>query len=98
MVWGLIVSAIGTFAMVLSMAEICHVYPLSGGQYHWACEHLPLGSRVGDYTVVLTTFADLLAPAGWGRSLSYYTGWMAAAGWVSLAATGSSLGANFIIG
>jgi len=77
MVYGLLVSALGTYAMALSLAEVCHVYPLSGGQYHWAY---------------------LLAPPGYERGLAYFTGWMAAAGWISVAATGSSLGANFVIG
>jgi amino acid transporter len=38
MVWGLVVSGAGTLFMAISLAEICHVYPLSGGQYDWACE------------------------------------------------------------
>lgn len=38
MVWGLIVSALGTLAMGVSLAEVCHVLPLSGGQYDWSCE------------------------------------------------------------
>jgi amino acid transporter len=37
MVWGLVVSTVGTMAMALSLAEICHVFPTSGGQYDWAC-------------------------------------------------------------
>ncbi|TXT07728.1 uncharacterized protein COLE_04652 [Cutaneotrichosporon oleaginosum] len=36
MVWGLVVSTFGTMAMALSLAEICHVFPTSGGQYDWA--------------------------------------------------------------
>jgi hypothetical protein len=40
---------------------------------------------------------DIMAPEGWKSSLSFVTGWMATAGWVSLAATGSSLGANLIV-
>jgi hypothetical protein len=39
----------------------------------------------------------IMAPEGWKSSLSFVTGWMATAGWVSLAATGSSLGANLIV-
>ncbi|TYJ54718.1 hypothetical protein B9479_004658 [Cryptococcus floricola] len=35
-VWGIIPSFIGNLAMAASMAEICHVYPTAGGQYHWA--------------------------------------------------------------
>jgi amino acid transporter len=38
MIWGLLTSAAGTLLMVLSLAEICHSYPMSGGQYDWACE------------------------------------------------------------
>lgn len=37
MVWGLVVSTVGTMAMALSLAEICHAFPTSGGQYDWAC-------------------------------------------------------------
>ncbi|KAL8284063.1 hypothetical protein RQP46_005176 [Phenoliferia psychrophenolica] len=33
----IIPSTIGNLAMALSLAEICHVYPTSGGQYHWSC-------------------------------------------------------------
>ncbi|WWD20084.1 hypothetical protein CI109_104558 [Kwoniella shandongensis] len=35
-IWGIVPSAIGNLAMAASMAEICHVFPTSGGQYHWA--------------------------------------------------------------
>lgn len=38
MMYGLIVSAIGTLCMAASLAEICRVYPTAGGQYEWACE------------------------------------------------------------
>lgn len=41
MVWGLVVAFVGTLAMAVSLAEICHVYPLSGGQYDWSCESTP---------------------------------------------------------
>jgi hypothetical protein len=41
---------------------------------------------------------DFLAPPKHKNSLSYFAGWMAVAGWISLVATGSSLGANFITG
>ncbi|RSH85658.1 hypothetical protein EHS25_003798 [Saitozyma podzolica] len=75
MIWGLLVSTIGTFAMALSLAEVCHVYPTTGGQYDW------------------TYF---LAPPGSKRSLSFFVGWMASAGWIALVATGSSLGSTFV--
>ncbi|KAF8308093.1 amino acid transporter [Clavulina sp. PMI_390] len=35
-IWGVVVSGIGDLCIVLSLAEICNVYPTSGGQYHWA--------------------------------------------------------------
>ncbi|WVQ75176.1 hypothetical protein IAR50_004786 [Cryptococcus sp. DSM 104548] len=35
-IWGIVPSFIGNLAMAASMAEICHVYPTAGGQYHWA--------------------------------------------------------------
>ncbi|KDE07444.1 hypothetical protein MVLG_02310 [Microbotryum lychnidis-dioicae p1A1 Lamole] len=33
--WGIPISFLGSFATAISLAEICHVYPSSGGQYHW---------------------------------------------------------------
>ena len=63
--------------MAASLAEICAVFPVPGGQYDW-------------------TF--LLAPPRIASGLSFYVGWMACAAWVALVATGSSLGAQFIIG
>ena len=74
---GLIVSTLGSLAMALSLAEVAHVYPTTGGQYDW-------------------TYA--LAPVGYRNGLAYFVGWMSTAGWISLVATGSSLGANFITG
>lgn len=34
-VWGILPSFVGNLCMAASMAEICAVYPTSGGQYHW---------------------------------------------------------------
>lgn len=76
MMYGLIVSAIGSGCLALSLAEVCHVYPLSGGQYHWTY---------------------LLAPESYRRGLAYFTGWFAAAGWISLVGVASSILANFIL-
>jgi len=63
--------------MCASLAEICHVYPVPGGQYDWTY---------------------MLSPKKYAVGLSYFVGWMASAAWVSLVATGSSLGANFVVG
>ncbi|KAK8847719.1 hypothetical protein IAR55_005578 [Kwoniella newhampshirensis] len=43
-------------------------------------------------------WAYLLAPPAYRRGLAWIAGWMTAAGWVSVTATGSSLGASFVIG
>ncbi|TXT08722.1 hypothetical protein VHUM_02850 [Vanrija humicola] len=77
MVYGLFVSAIGTIATGLSMAEICHVLPMAGGQYDWAY---------------------ILAPHKLKNPLSFFTGWMACAGWVTLLPTGCAFCTNFVLG
>ncbi|TXT15586.1 hypothetical protein VHUM_00089 [Vanrija humicola] len=60
MVWGLIVSALGTTAMALSLAEICHVLPLSGGQYDWTYVLAPQGKKNG-----LSFFVGWMSASGW---------------------------------
>jgi hypothetical protein len=54
--------------------------------------------KIASGSILSVRRSDILAPEGWKNGLSFVTGWMATAGWVSLAATGSSLGANFIVG
>lgn len=46
----------------------------------------------------LMLMEDIMAPAGYKNGLSFFTGWMANAGWIALVATASSLGANFVYG
>ncbi|GAA6022716.1 hypothetical protein JCM10207_008076 [Rhodosporidiobolus poonsookiae] len=75
--WGLCISAIGVLSLACSLAEICHVYPTSGGPYHWAA---------------------ILAPPRFAPAISYYTGWLACAGWVTLTATTGSVAAELILG
>ncbi|SCZ87486.1 BZ3500_MvSof-1268-A1-R1_Chr2-2g04952 [Microbotryum saponariae] len=41
--WGIPISFLGSFATAVSLAEICHVYPSSGGQYHWVALLSPPG-------------------------------------------------------
>ncbi|GJN89992.1 hypothetical protein Rhopal_002981-T1 [Rhodotorula paludigena] len=36
MLWGLVIAAIGNLAMAASLSEIVHVFPTSGGPYHFA--------------------------------------------------------------
>ncbi|RSH84156.1 uncharacterized protein EHS24_005660 [Apiotrichum porosum] len=57
-----------------AIAEICHVFPLSGGQYDFVYCTAPPRFRVG---------------------LSFFTGWMACAGWTTLLGAGCSLGSSF---
>ncbi|TXT07291.1 hypothetical protein VHUM_03461 [Vanrija humicola] len=72
MVWGLVVSAIGTLAMGLSLAEICHAFPMTGGQYDWAYILAPESLRNG-----LSFFVGWSAAGGWVA--------MSAAAWAFIA-------------
>jgi len=67
-IWGIIPSFIGNLCMALSMAEICHTYPTSGGQYHWSAvlasaKHAPLISYICGWFAVAGWWA-LTATAG----------------------------------
>ncbi|CDS00943.1 related to GABA permease [Sporisorium scitamineum] len=35
-VWGILVGTVCASTIALSLAELCHVFPTVGGQYHWA--------------------------------------------------------------
>ncbi|KAL1406913.1 hypothetical protein Q8F55_006325 [Vanrija albida] len=72
MVWGLLVSALGTIAMGLSLAEICHAFPMTGGQYDWAYILAPESLRNG-----LSFFVGWCAAGGWVA--------MSAAAWAFIA-------------
>ncbi|CDU26232.1 related to Choline permease [Sporisorium scitamineum] len=58
--WGMVVAFVGVMACALSMAEICHVYPTTGGQYHWSFCLAP--SR---YRYAIAYFTGWIAVAGW---------------------------------
>ncbi|BGP17412.1 hypothetical protein JCM10213v2_005444 [Rhodosporidiobolus nylandii] len=60
-----------------SLAEIVHVYPTTGGPYHWAA---------------------ILSPSHLAPIISYYTGWLACAGWITLTATTGSLAGSLVLG
>ncbi|GAA5832508.1 hypothetical protein JCM11251_001352 [Rhodosporidiobolus azoricus] len=75
--WGLCTSFIGILALAASLAEICHVFPSSGGPYHWAA---------------------ILSPPQWSNIISWYTGWLACAGWITLTATTGSLAGSLLLG
>ncbi|GAA5938478.1 hypothetical protein JCM10213_003305 [Rhodosporidiobolus nylandii] len=75
--WGLCVSFVGVFSLAASLAEIVHVYPTTGGPYHWAA---------------------ILSPSHLAPIISYYTGWLACAGWITLTATTGSLAGSLVLG
>ncbi|KAG0655478.1 hypothetical protein C6P46_000875 [Rhodotorula mucilaginosa] len=75
--YGLIVSFVGVLATAASLAEIVHVFPTSGGPYH---------------------FAAILAPPEWSNGISWVTGWLGCAGWVTLTATTGSLAGSLLLG
>ncbi|TXT10530.1 hypothetical protein VHUM_02035 [Vanrija humicola] len=69
MLWGLVVSALATLTMAVSFAEVCHVYPLTGGQLDWTYLLVPEKYR---------TFASFFV--GWMGS----TGWISLAASASI--------------
>ncbi|GAA5952667.1 hypothetical protein JCM3765_002240 [Sporobolomyces pararoseus] len=69
--WGLVVSFLGNLAMAASMAEIAHVYPTSGGPYHWSAVLAPAGAA--NYVSWVTGW---FAVAGW-TALTATTGSLA---------------------
>ncbi|CEQ42615.1 SPOSA6832_04457 [Sporobolomyces salmonicolor] len=58
--WGLVISAIGNISMAASLAEICHVFPSSGGPYHWSAILSP-----PRYANVISWCCGWFAWAGW---------------------------------
>ncbi|GAA5948583.1 hypothetical protein JCM21900_005181 [Sporobolomyces salmonicolor] len=58
--WGLVISAIGNISMAASLAEICHVFPSSGGPYHWSAILSP-----PRYANVVSWCCGWFAWAGW---------------------------------
>ncbi|GAA5886351.1 hypothetical protein JCM16303_002508 [Sporobolomyces ruberrimus] len=69
--WGLVVAFLGNLAMAASMAEIAHVFPTSGGPYHWSAILAPVGAA--RYVSWMTGW---LAVAGW-TALTATTGSLA---------------------
>lgn len=58
--WGMVVAFFGVMATALSMAEICHVYPTTGGQYHWSFLLSPPRFRYA-----IAYFTGWISCAGW---------------------------------
>ncbi|KAL1413599.1 hypothetical protein Q8F55_001374 [Vanrija albida] len=78
--------------------EVAHVkvdhvegeVPLERNFSFWACFGLGFA--------LLNSWTDVLAPQGKKNGLSFFVGWMSAAGWTSLTATNSFLSAQFVTG
>lgn len=60
MVYGLLIAGVGQTFVALSLAEICHVLPLSGAQYDWAYVLAPKNMKKG-----LSFFVGWMACAAW---------------------------------
>ncbi|GAC93394.1 choline transport protein [Pseudozyma hubeiensis SY62] len=59
-VWGLLVGTLCATTIALSLAELCHVFPSIGGQYHWAYAMAPKSCRAP-----VAYFAGWLGTTGW---------------------------------
>ncbi|KAB5590561.1 Choline transporter [Ceratobasidium theobromae] len=60
MLWGLVVSAIGALCLSASLAEICHIYPTSGGPYHWSAMLAP-----SEWAPLISWVCGWFAVTGW---------------------------------
>lgn len=59
-VYGLLVGTICASTVALSLAELCHIFPSTGGQYHWAYAMAPKSVRAP-----VAYFAGWLGATGW---------------------------------
>ncbi|WOO77848.1 Choline transport protein [Vanrija pseudolonga] len=59
-IWGIVPSFLGNLAMAASLAEICHVYPTSGGQYHWSAILAP-----AEHSAWISWVCGWFATSGW---------------------------------
>ncbi|KIS69460.1 uncharacterized protein UMAG_02791 [Mycosarcoma maydis] len=59
-VWGLLVGTICASTIALSLAELCHIFPSIGGQYHWSYAMAPK-----PYRAAVAYFAGWLGTTGW---------------------------------
>ncbi|GAA6053382.1 hypothetical protein JCM3770_002297 [Rhodotorula araucariae] len=71
MLWGLVISAIGNLAMAASLSEIVHVFPTSGGPYHFAAILSP-----PEWAPLVSWIVGWFAWAGW-TALTATTGSLA---------------------
>ncbi|TXT13498.1 hypothetical protein VHUM_00865 [Vanrija humicola] len=59
-IWGIVPSFLGNLCMAASLAEICHVYPTSGGQYHWSAILAP-----AEHAAWVSWVCGWFATCGW---------------------------------
>ncbi|CBQ73186.1 related to GABA permease [Sporisorium reilianum SRZ2] len=59
-VWGILVGTIGALTIAISLAELCHIYPLVGGQYHFS-----FAMTTKRYRAPVAYIAGWMGTAGW---------------------------------
>lgn len=60
MLYGMLAGGFGSFLIAMTLGEVCHILPLSGGQYHWMWVLAPPAHRRW-----LSYLTGWLACAGW---------------------------------
>ncbi|KAJ6103054.1 hypothetical protein N7486_005481 [Penicillium sp. IBT 16267x] len=65
LVWGMVLSIIGTMTLVLSLAELASMCPLAGAQYHWTAVLAP--PRIRAFT---TWMQGWITVFGWQAALA----------------------------
>lgn len=90
--------------MAASLAEIVHVYPSSGGPYHFSHLLAPAGSANYISWICGKLFCCFSIDSSSVDSLTNVdlrprcTGWFAVAGWTALTATTGSLAGELLLG
>ncbi len=59
-VWGLLVGTLCALTIATSLAELCHIFPSVGGQYHWAYAMTPKR-----YRAPVAYFTGWIGTTGW---------------------------------
>ncbi|KAJ1026696.1 hypothetical protein NDA16_002294 [Ustilago loliicola] len=59
-VYGLLVGTLCASTIALSLAELCHIFPSTGGQYHWAYAMTPKS-----YRPLVAYYAGWIGTTGW---------------------------------
>lgn len=61
-VYGTIVGTIGALTIAISLAEMCHIFPTKGAQYHWVWLLMPEGFASRRF---LSYISGWMGTAGW---------------------------------